>query len=129
MGKHIEEFLLSVLSIAIADWTSKVKTFSKSKNRTTGPFIDEIYDFCKNHVKSSYDFIESELDETENNHSPNDLNNKQKIAGLFSEPYLKIIFAILYYCLCHFSEIIKSHPQKKDREILPVFLHQKRTDS
>ena len=129
MGKHIEEFLLSVLSIAIADWTSKVKTFSKSKNRTTGPLIDEIYDFCKNHVKSSYDFIESESGENENDHSQNDLNNKQKIAGPFSEPYLKIIFAILHYCLCLFSEIIKSLPQTKNREILPVLLHQKQTDS
>ena len=85
MGVHIEEFLLSVLSLAIADWTTKSKTFMKNKNRKTGIFIDEIYDFCKNHMKLSYDFIELEDDgNTQNNHSRNDSNNKIKISGPFS---------------------------------------------
>ena len=48
MGVHIEEFLLSVLSLAIADWTTKSTKFMKHKNRTKGTFIDEIYEFCKN---------------------------------------------------------------------------------
>ena len=85
MGVHIEEFLLSVLSLAINDWTTKSKIFFKNKNRIKGTFIDEIYDFCKNHMRSTYDFIEFEDDgNTENNHSRNDSNNKIKISGSFS---------------------------------------------
>ena len=85
MGVHIEDFLLSVLSLAIADWTTKSKKFLKNKNRTTGSFIDEIYEFCKNHMRSTYDFIEFEDNVgTDNNHSRNDVNNKKKISGSFS---------------------------------------------
>ena len=85
MGVHIEEFLLSVLSLAIADWTTKSTQFMKNKNRIKGTFIDEIYEFCKNHMKLSYDFIELEHDgSTQNDHSRNDTNNKAKISGSFS---------------------------------------------
>ena len=85
MGVHIEEFLLSVLSLAIPDWTTKSKTFMKNKNRIKGSFIDEIYEFCKNHMKLSYDFIELEDDGShQNGHSLNDSNNKIKISGSFS---------------------------------------------
>ena len=85
MGVHTEEFLLSVLSLAIADWTTKSETFMKHKNRIKGNFIDEIYEFCKHHMRSTYDFIEFEDNvSTANNHSLNDANNKKKISGSFS---------------------------------------------
>ena len=88
MGSHLEDFLLSVLCLAISDWPSKYKSFLKHKNRENSAFVDEIYAYCKNFVKSSYDFIESEEDAIENNHGANDFNNKKKIKGLFRFCYI-----------------------------------------
>ena len=92
MGSHIEEFLLSVICEAITDFDRRAKTFRKHPNRTDGPLINEIYEFCKNKVKLSYDNIEFEEDATgENNHSVNDSNNRGKIAGSFSQTIISLL--------------------------------------
>ena len=86
MGTQIEEFLLSVICLAITNYAGRAKSFRKKPNRTDGPLINEIYEFCKQKMRSSYDNIEFEADATgENDHSQNDKNNKIKIAGLFSQ--------------------------------------------
>ena len=88
MGIHTEEFLLSVLCVEIVGWITKAENCRKHLDRKKQPFIDEIYQFCKNKVNSSYNFIELEEEASrENDHETNDLNNKKKIKGLFSRSF------------------------------------------
>ena len=82
MGMHRQEFLLSVISIAIANWTQKRKSFMKNKKRNDGPFITEILTFCKNQMKSLQNDIELELTADNSRFFHRDeQNNKEKIAG------------------------------------------------
>ena len=85
MGMHQQEFLLSLISISIANFDSRKKSFFKNKDRNDGPLIRDIYSFCKKQLQSmANDIYLTEGDGNEGEFSVNESNNKRAIAGMFS---------------------------------------------
>ena len=125
MGTQIEEFLLSVICLAITNYAGRAKSFRKKPNRTDGPLINEIYEFCKQKMRSSYDNIEFEADATgENDHSQNDKNNKIKIAGLFSQTIMLLNKVNNHRFLTQLKAFLRQKAEK-----LSHFFHENKINS